>query len=157
MIQGLVLVALLSLQDSGSRVAELVSEGAFVEALVVADEVSGAEGAWLETWTRHQAGDLSGALACARLGLQDAPQDLRLLEQASYICNSLMLPDEALRYSEMMIELGDDRGGPQRDHALKLLADRDSLEASQMVSYLVLACAAALLLWALRLGSLDGN
>jgi hypothetical protein len=157
MIQALVLAALLNGQDAGSRVAELVGEGAFVEALSVADEVSGAEGAWLETWTRHQAGDLSGALTCARLGLRDAPEDLRLLEQAAYICNSLMLPDEALLYAERMIELDDDRGGSQRDHALKLMADRDSIQTSQMMSYLVLACAAALLLWALRMGSLGGS
>ena len=152
MIQALVLVALLSVQDSGSRVAELVGDGAFIEALSVAGEVSGPEGAWLETWTRHQAGDLSGALACARLGLLDAPQDMRLLEQAAYICNSLMLPDEALLYADRMIELGDERGGSQRDHALKLMADRDSIQSSQVLSYSVLVCAAALLLWALRMG-----
>ena len=157
MIQALVLAALLSGQDAGDRVAKLVAESRFLEALSVANEVPGAEGAWLETWARHQAGDLSGALSRARLGLQDAPQDLRLLEQAAYICNSLMLPDEALFYSERMIESGDERGGAQRDHALSLMAERDSVQSRQLVSYAVLACAAALLLWALRSGSLAGS
>lgn len=154
MIQALLLSALLSGQDAGGRVAALVGESRFLEALSVASEAPAPEGAWLETWTRHQAGDLSGAISCARLALRAAPQDLRLLEQAAYICNSLMLPEEALLYSNRLIELGDERGGPQREQALKLLADRDRLHSSQLISYFVIACAAALLLWALRLGSL---
>ena len=154
MIQALLLAALCVGQDVGARVASLVDEGRFVEAISMAGQVDGSEGAWLETWTRHQAGDLSGALSCARAGLQDEPHDLRLLGQASYISNSLMLADEALFYSDRMLELGDERGRAQRDHALGLIAQRDSVERSLLLSYVVISLAAALLMWALRLGTL---
>jgi hypothetical protein len=65
-----------------------------------------------------------------------------------------MLADEALFYSDRMLELGDERGRAQRDHALGLIAQRDSVERSLLLSYVVISLAAALLMWALRLGTL---
>ena len=124
------------------QVAELVAAGAYGDALELALLVDGADGASLETWVRHQSGDLKGALESARGGLADSPRDLRLLGQAAYICGSLMLAEEALSYSEQMIELGDERGEELREHALSLIAEQESVQRSVLLSYAVIAAAA---------------
>ena len=150
MILPLSLLGLCFLQDSGLRVVSLVEEADYVEALIVAEEADGSEGAWLQTWVRHQGGDLSGALACAREGLVSAPDDVRLLEQAAYIANSLMLANEGLGYSERLLALGDDRGAAQHEYAMQLVGERSLVSASLRLSWAVIGAACALLLLVFR-------
>lgn len=142
MIHLLLLAALGGLQGEDSRVAALVAGKDYEGALELAMSTGGADRASLETWLRHQAGDLAGALSSARAGLEQAPSDLRLLEQAAFICGSLMLAEEALDYSERMLALGDARGGDLREHALELMAERERVERSVLLSYGVIAAAA---------------
>ena len=142
MIELLLLLFPASLQGEDVRVATHIAEKDYDAALSVAFSAADGEKAVLETWVRHQAGDLAGALASARSGLLDAPEDLRLLEQAAYICGSLMLAEESLDYSERMLALGDSRGAALREHALQLMAERGEVQRSVLLSYGVIAAAA---------------
>ena len=130
------------LQGEDALVETLIADKDYDGALGVALSAPGGERPVLETWVRHQAGDLSGALASARSGLADAPDDLRLLEQAAYICGSLMLAEESLDYSERMLALGDGRGRALREHALELMAKRGEVQRSVLLSYGVIGAAA---------------
>ena len=150
MILPLSLLALCFLQDSGLRVVALVEEAHYVEALAVAEEADSSEGAWLQTWIRHQGGDLSGALVCAREGLVSAPDDVRLLEQAAYIANSLMLANEGLGYSERLLALGEERGAAQHDDAQQLVREQSLVSVSLRLSWAVIGAACALLLMVFR-------
>ena len=86
-------------------VERLVAQGRYVEAVSAARALQGEEGASLEVWARHHAGDLSGALDLAERALLDSPQHVALLEQAAYLSASLLRGPESLSYTKRLSKL----------------------------------------------------
>ena len=118
----------------GQGPAELVTthvrQGAYVEALQVAEGAQSAERALLTTWVRHQAGDLTGALECARAGLIEHPDHTGLLEQGSWLAASLMRGDEAMMYARRLSATGSPAGSVLVADAASILANSDDVERS---------------------------
>ena len=159
---GLVLTVALCAQSPAGQVSELVQRGAYLEALRAADLAHGAERDLLLTWTRHQAGDLTGALAQARAGLTEHPQDAALLEQASWLSTSLFLGEEALGYAKRLSEIGHQASPRLLTEAQAVVSVEDELEASVAMAMWVLGLVGAALLGltaygmgGVRRGSLD--
>ena len=143
MIFAAVLMAGALQQDLGQQVAELVAEAEYSEAIELAGQASGAEAAWLEAWVRHQAGDLTGALGCAEAGLESAPEDVRLLNEASYLCVSLARGEAALAYAERLSAAGGEQAAARLEEARELNARTDAVERSMSTAWLLIALSAA--------------
>jgi len=142
---GVLLFTALLAQAPGDDVANLVRQGSFVEALQVAEGVSGAEGAFLVTWTRHQAGDLTGALDSVRAGLVDHPDDERLLEQGAWLATSLLLGEEATGYAERLSAVGHSSSSDLLGEAAVVLDAASEVKDSTRRAWWVLVIAGAAL------------
>lgn len=132
------LVAALCAQDLGQAVSDQVAAGTFTRALETSSLASASERAYLLTWTRHQAGDLTGAIEVARGGLAENPEDPLLLEQASYLCTSLLLGAEAEGYAETLVAMGHSSGAHLLTEARSVLAVESAVaEALVRVRWLI--------------------
>ena len=140
--------------DATLEVGRLVGVGRYVEAVSVAQAVHGAEGASLEVWVRHHAGDLAGAISLAEDSLAQAPQHAALLEQAAYISASLFHGAESLSYARRLSALGHPNARNLEAEAQALLeSDEEVTRGSDRALYIVCAfslLAAGIVLWGAR-------
>ena len=89
-----------------TQVRALAREARTVEAVRLAETLpSDLSGAIARVEARYWAGDLAGALATARISLETWPQDPQLLLLGSELALQLLLPAEALSWSERLVGL----------------------------------------------------
>jgi len=131
------LIAGLLMQGPSEEVGRLVQEGSFDDALSLAASVPGEEGHLLKTWTRHQAGDLRGALVAARSGLEEYPNDPWLLEQASWLSTSLLRGDEAVTYSGALVAIGHPGAEELRAEAVEVFERAEEMKSASSLAAVI--------------------
>lgn len=97
-----------------TQVRALAGEARTVEAVRLAETLpADLNGAIARVEARYWAGDLAGALATARPALDIWPQEPQLLLLGSELALQLLLPAEALRWSELLVGLDGSQLDPE--------------------------------------------
>ena len=149
-----------------TQVRALAREARTVAAVRLADTLpADLNGAIARVEARYWAGDLAGALASARPALETWPQDPQLLLLSSELALQLLLPAEALRWSELLVGLDGSKLDPEvaafyRDRGMNLVEEARASAAwerrhegvtlaTRLVAVLgLLVCVAAIILQA---------
>lgn len=145
-MKALLLSALLLTQDPSADVARHVEGGDYFEALAAAQGAEGPERSLLITWTRHHAGDLQGALAEAAAGLVAHPENVLLLEQATWISASLHRGRESMAYAQRLQLLGHPSASTYIADARALLLVTEEVRSARIRSHVLLGACSLLAL-----------
>ena len=148
------LCALLVAQDHRADATRLVQGGEYSAALAAAERAEGAERSNLITWTRSMAGDLTGALEEASIGLSSYPNDVHLLEQATRISPSLHLGRDSMGYAMRLKRLQPESDAAYIGDAEALISATKEVRLGQTRAVFLLAAfsllALALAWWGIR-------